>query len=116
MDLGCGLGLLAHALRQDGQAMPYYGVDNDADKIGRAIAVAGRTGLAPVRFEVVELAHHLPNHEGRVAMLDVLQYLRAPAQHPQLVYDIAQLTPVSRTVIPPGWLEARRPYPPCRLA
>src|SRR3546814_1679799 len=51
MDLGCGLGLLAHALRQDGQAMPYYGVDNDADKIGRATAAAGRTGLAPARFE-----------------------------------------------------------------
>src|SRR3546814_2174700 len=78
MDLGCGLGLLAHALRQDGQAMPYYGVDNDADKIGRAIAAAGRTGLAPVRFEVVDLAHHLPQHEGSVAILDVLQYLRAP--------------------------------------
>src|SRR3546814_7749341 len=43
MDLGCGLGLLAHALRQDGQAMPYYGVDNDADKIGRATAAAGRS-------------------------------------------------------------------------
>src|SRR3546814_17612924 len=95
MDLGCGLGLLAHALRQDGQAMPYYGVDNDADKIGRAIAAAGRTGLAPVRFEVVDLAHHLPQHEGSVAILDVLQYLRAPAQRQLLENVIAMLTPES---------------------
>src|SRR5690606_8912123 len=29
LDLGCGLGLLAHALRGDGQAMPYLGVDID---------------------------------------------------------------------------------------
>src|SRR3546814_13644134 len=50
MDLGCGLGLLAHALRQDGQAMPYYGVDNDADKTGRETAAAGPTGPAPAGF------------------------------------------------------------------
>ncbi|MFO1474213.1 MAG: class I SAM-dependent methyltransferase [Lysobacterales bacterium] len=33
LDLGCGIGLLAHALRADGQAMRYAGVDFDADKI-----------------------------------------------------------------------------------
>ena len=38
LDLGCGLGLLAHALARDGQALAYYGVDNDAPKIERAIA------------------------------------------------------------------------------
>src|SRR3546814_16172571 len=108
MDLGCGLGLLAHALRQDGQAMPYYGVDNDADKIGRAIAAAGRTGLAPVRFEVVDLAHHLPQHEGSVAILDVLQYLRAPAQRQPLEHVIAMLTPVPRLVIRTGLLDGSR--------
>ena len=31
LDLGCGLGLLAHALRADGQALPFYGVDIDDD-------------------------------------------------------------------------------------
>src|SRR3546814_10720293 len=76
--------------------MPYYGVDNDADKIGRATAAAGRTGLAPARFEVVDLAHHLPRHEGSVAILDVLQYLRAPAQRQLLEDVIAMLTPGAR--------------------
>ena len=36
LDLGCGLGLLAHALRFDGQTLAYRGVDNDAAKIARA--------------------------------------------------------------------------------
>ena len=108
MDLGCGLGLLAHALRQDGQSMPYYGVDNDADKIGRAIAAAGRTGLAPARFEVVDLAHHLPRHEGSVAILDVLQYLRAPAQRQLLENVIAMLTPGARLVIRTGLVDGSR--------
>ena len=30
LDLGCGLGLLAHALRADGIDIAYRGVDNDA--------------------------------------------------------------------------------------
>src|SRR3546814_5281566 len=102
------LGLLAHALRQEGQGRPYYGVDNDADKIGRAIAAAGRKGLAPVRFEVVDLAHHLPQHEGSVAILDVLQYLRAPAQRQLLENVIAMLTPGARLVIRTGLVDGSR--------
>src|SRR3546814_16941723 len=85
--------------------MPYYGVDNDADKIGRATAAAGRTGLAPARFEVVDLAHHLPRHEGSVAILDVLQYLRAPAQRQLLEDVIAMLTPGARLVIRTGLVD-----------
>lgn len=108
MDLGCGLGLLAHALRQDGQAMAYYGVDNDADKIGRAVAAAGRSGLAPARFEVVDLAERLPPHQGSVAILDVLQYLRAPAQRQLLEDIIAMLTPGARLVIRTGLVDGSR--------
>src|SRR3546814_19874356 len=95
--------------------MPYYGVDNDADKIGRAIAAAGRTGLAPVRFEVVDLAHHLPQHDGSVAILDVLQYLRAPAQRQLLETVIAMLTPGARLVIRTGLVAGSRRRPVSRL-
>ncbi len=56
LDLGCGLGLLAHALRQDGQAMDYRGVDNDAAKIRRAKVVAARARLGDVEFALVDLA------------------------------------------------------------
>ena len=56
LDLGCGLGLLAHALRVDGQAMPYLGVDIDAPKIERARRIAGQSALADAHFEVVDLA------------------------------------------------------------
>lgn len=108
MDLGCGLGLLAHALRQDGQAMAYYGVDNDADKIDRAIAAAGRTTLASTRFEVVDLARHLPAHAGSVAILDVLQYLQAPAQQQLLDSAAAMLTPGARLVIRTGLVDGSR--------
>jgi 2-polyprenyl-3-methyl-5-hydroxy-6-metoxy-1,4-benzoquinol methylase len=99
LDLGCGLGLLAHALRLDGQAMAYRGVDNDAAKIQRARSVAGKSGLADTRFEVVDLAKGPPAHRGSVAILDVLQYLDAAAQRALIGEVVGMLTPGARLVI-----------------
>jgi 2-polyprenyl-3-methyl-5-hydroxy-6-metoxy-1,4-benzoquinol methylase len=99
LDLGCGLGLLAHALRQDGQGMAYRGVDNDADKIARAQVVAARAQLRQAQFELVDLAQATPSHRGSVAILDVLQYLGHDAQHALLARAADMLTPGARLVI-----------------
>lgn len=103
LDLGCGLGLLLHALRLDGQSMPWHGVDIDADKIRRGRAIAERTGLAAgARFEVVDLAEGWPRHRGSVAILDVLQYLDAEAQGRLLDDTAAMLVPGAKLVIRSG--------------
>ena len=102
LDLGCGLGLLAHALRADGQALPFYGVDIDAAKIRRGRDVAARTGLADVRFDVLDLGAGMPDHRGSVAILDVLQYLTPDRQRELLDSVIAMLTPGARLVIRSG--------------
>lgn len=102
LDLGCGLGLLAHALHHDGQALDYLGVDNDAPKIRRAKRAAAKAGLARSRFEVVDLAQGLPQHSGSVAILDVLQYLSAEAQQRLVERVAAMLTPGARLVIRTG--------------
>ena len=99
LDLGCGLGLLAHALRLDGQAMAYRGVDNDAAKIERARNVAGKSDLADTGFDVVDLAKGPPVHQGSVAILDVLQYLDAASQQALIGEVIGMLTPGARLVI-----------------
>jgi SAM-dependent methyltransferase len=99
LDLGCGLGLLAHALRQNGQGLPYYGVDNDASKVARGRRAAAKAGLHDTRFEVVDLARTLPQHHGSIAVLDVLQYLPQAAQRRVLDASIAMLTPGARLVI-----------------
>jgi SAM-dependent methyltransferase len=80
LDLGCGIGLLAHALRAQGFAAAYRGVDNDGTKIASAREAALRAGLADARFDVVDLAHDdFPAHRGSVALLDVLQFVSEKA-------------------------------------
>ena len=112
MDLGCGLGLLAHALRGDGQQMPYVGVDVDAPKIARAQRIAGRAGLAETRFDVVDLSQGYPAHSGNVAILDVLQFLTRDQQAVLLDAAIAMVAPggmlVMRAALDDGSARIRR--------
>src|SRR5690606_41357293 len=41
LDLGCGIGLLAHARRGAGLVVPYRGLGNDARTLARAEPAAG---------------------------------------------------------------------------
>jgi len=107
LDLGCGLGLLAHALRGDGIGLRYRGVDNDAGKVARARRAAERRGLEAVTFECVDLARTdfdlaRLGHRGSVAILDVLQFIPPDAQQRTLEAAIAMLVPGSRLVIRTG--------------
>jgi 2-polyprenyl-3-methyl-5-hydroxy-6-metoxy-1,4-benzoquinol methylase len=100
LDLGCGLGLLAHALRAQGIALPYRGVDNDADKIARARRAAAQ--LSDVGFDTVDLANEQPRHRGSVVLLDVLQFIPPQAQARTLEAAIAMLMPGAKLVIRTG--------------
>ena len=71
LDLGCGLGLFAHVLRQRGGTQHYLGVDVDAGKITRAQRAAA--DLQDVRFDCVDVQAPLPAQSGHVLLLDVLQ-------------------------------------------
>ncbi len=102
LDLGCGIGLLAHALRAEQLALPYRGIDNDAAKIRRARIAADAAGLRDVDFDLVDLATTQPAHRGSVTLLDVLQYLDDAAQQRLLDAAIAMLVPGGRLVIRTG--------------
>lgn len=99
LDLGCGLGLLVHALRLDGQPLAYRGVDNDPAKIDRARRAAETSSVTQTRFDVIDLANTMPEHRGSVAILDVLQYLDVSAQRALLANAAAMLTPGALLVI-----------------
>ncbi|MEG3192049.1 class I SAM-dependent methyltransferase [Lysobacter sp. D1-1-M9] len=102
LDMGCGLGLLAHTLHADGITLPYRGVDSDASKIRRARCAAARRELTEASFDVVDLAQALPAHRGSVAILDVLQFIPPDAQARVLDAAIAMLMPGARLVIRTG--------------
>ena len=108
LDLGCGLGLLAHTLREDGVDVAYRGVDIDANKIAHARRVAARAGLRGVGFESVDLSGTMPEHSGSVALLDVLQYVDTASQVRILDAAAAMVAPGGRLFIrrgleTPGW-------------
>ena len=102
LDLGCGLGLLAHTLLADSIRLPYRGVDSDAAKIRRATRAAARVGLDHAVFETVDLAQTVPEHRGSVVILDVLQFIPYPAQARAIDAMVAMLTPGARLVIRTG--------------
>jgi len=89
LDLGCGIGLLLHCLRASGSQTSYVGVDTDATKIEAARLASTRGGHFDAAFDVCDLSERFPNHEGSVALLDVLQYLPPDAQEP-LISQAAQ--------------------------
>jgi 2-polyprenyl-3-methyl-5-hydroxy-6-metoxy-1,4-benzoquinol methylase len=99
LDIGCGLGLLAHVLRQHGWLQPYRGVDIDADKIVRAQRAGTRAALADATFTCLDASADLPDHHGSVALLDVLQYLPPEAQTALLRGAAARVAPGGRLVI-----------------
>jgi 2-polyprenyl-3-methyl-5-hydroxy-6-metoxy-1,4-benzoquinol methylase len=102
LDLGCGIGLLAHALRAVGIDLPYRGVDNDAPKIAQARRAAQAAALPATTFEVVDLAAGMPAHQGSVAILDVLQFVPPEAQDGILDAAVAMLVPGATLVIRTG--------------
>lgn len=108
LDLGCGIGLLAHALRTRGLPLPYRGIDNDASKIARAQRAAQSANLQDVRFDRIDLADGTPAHRGSVAILDVLQFVAPQVQDALLDAAIAMLVPGAKLVIRTGLDDASR--------
>ncbi|MFT3790970.1 MAG: class I SAM-dependent methyltransferase [Rudaea sp.] len=103
LDLGCGIGLLAHTLRAQGFAGCYLGIDNDAGKIAAAQDAAVRANLHATHYDCIDLANApLPPHRGSVALLDVLQFVPPQAASALVERAAACIAPGARLVIRSG--------------
>ncbi|MDD5199626.1 MAG: methyltransferase domain-containing protein [Terrimicrobiaceae bacterium] len=87
MDIGCGLGLLAHYLRDRNFHAPIHGFDFDARKIRLALSAAEKGGLRNLHFAVGD-ATHLPATDANLVLFDVLHYIEA-AERPELLRRLA---------------------------
>ncbi len=88
LDIGCGMGLFAFCLRQQGWKLPILGIDSDAEKIEAANKIAAAQSWPDTQFRQVDIREGLPPHAGSVTVLDVLQYL-TPAQQAGFLREAA---------------------------
>lgn len=108
IDIGCGIGLLAHYLHGLGRLHGYRGFDHDARKIETAHAAVERGGFASHVELACGDAMAGDSRRGDVALLDVLHYLPRDRQ-PRLLADAAAMVAdngvlVMRNVVrQPNW-------------
>ena len=110
LDIGCGLGLLTHYLRETGWHQPVRGIDADQRKIGSATAMAEAAGYDEVSYSVADVRCGLPDHQGHVVLLDMLQFLKQE-DHAGLLHSAAErVAPGGKLVIRSGLRDGTRRF------
>lgn len=99
LDIGCGLGLVALLLRQAGSEVPVLGLDYDVRKIRSAIEAAARFGAAGLDFRQHDAREELPQHQGNVCILDIMQFFRPEEQQALLAQAVARVAPGGQLII-----------------
>ncbi len=103
LDLGCGLGLLALFLRAEGFTIPIHGLDYDSRKIETATQVIAQSGTRGVSFDHCDVrAGLLPEHQGNVSILDILQFFTPTEQEKLLVLAASRVAPGGKLIIRSG--------------
>lgn len=102
LDLGCGLGLLAFFLRANGINVPILGLDYDAPKIDSARLAAEKCGARDLTFSHHDARSGLPEHQGNVSILDILQFFQPAEQESLLLLAASRVAPGGKLVIRSG--------------
>ncbi len=106
LDVGCGIGLSAFFLRRHGIAVPVHGLDYDARKIAAANAAAARDGIDDVTFSRHDAREGLPDHQGNVCILDILQFFSPSARETLLRAAAQRVAPGGLLLIRSGLRDA----------
>jgi SAM-dependent methyltransferase len=100
LDIGCGIGLVAHYLREAGHAVPVTGIDFDPRKIASAQAMAA--DMKDCRYTVGDARRDLPDHHGHVIILDILQFFQPTEQDDLLRSAASRVAPGGKLIIRSG--------------
>lgn len=102
LDLGCGLGVLAFYLRDKGIEVPIHSLDYDERKIDEANLKAKEEGINGLSFAFHDAREGLPDHEGNVTILDILQFFSPEQIHTLLTQAADRVAPGGKLVIRSG--------------
>ena len=102
LDIGCGIGLLAHYLHACGHLLPVTGFDYDQRKIDSAVAMAASAGHTHLNFAAGDARTGLPEFSGHVVILDILQFFTEPEQDTLLTAAASRVAPGAKLIIRSG--------------
>jgi SAM-dependent methyltransferase len=106
LDLGCGLGLSAFFLRSEAIEVPIVGLDYDARKIESARRAAASSNTAGLSFFHHDARSGLPEHQGNVSILDILQFFTPNEQESLLKLAASRVAPGGKLIIRSGLRDA----------
>lgn len=99
LDIGCGIGLLAHYLHACHALHGYLGVDHDERKVLAGNRAAAQAGLQrEIQLRTADAAALAPVR-GHVALLDILHYLPRERQQHLLGHAVRHLASGGRLII-----------------
>jgi len=105
LDIGCGMGLLALYLRERGWHAPVIGFDYDARKIELGQALIDRGGYRDITLFQGDARIDLPDHQGDVTILDILQFFESEQQAKLLHIASDKVGPEGKLIIRSGLKE-----------
>ena len=110
LDIGCGIGLLAHYLRTCGHTAPITGFDYDKRKIASAGEMVVKSGHQGLAFSAGDARTGLPDFDGHVVILDILQFFTPDEQNALLTAAAARVAPGGKLVIRTCLRDSSRRY------
>lgn len=102
LDIGCGIGLLAHYLRACGESARVTGFDYDQRKITSARQMATKAGHHDLAFAAGDARTGLPEFSGHVVILDILQFFTEAEQDALLTTAASRVAPGGKLIIRSG--------------
>lgn len=105
LDVGCGMGILAMYLRERGCEMPIHGFDYDARKIADGEFMVEKGGYEEMTLSQGDARSELPEQEGDVTILDILQFFEEDEQRVLLEEAAKRVGPGGKLVIRSGLRE-----------
>lgn len=102
LDIGCGMGLLAHYLHAMGHKVSVSGFDYDVRKIRAAQIMAKKAGQTNVSYEHGDARLQMPDFHGHVVILDILQFFTQAEQNALLESAAARVAPGGSLIIRSG--------------